>query len=87
VIAMPELFTFFFQPPVLVLFALGMAGLCDLLQQRSDYRIRVNMEWRVRELFYRQDAGFNDASIARARQQFYERHFLPVPKRKTDRHA
>lgn len=69
-----------FQPPVLILFALAVAGLMRMLQDRSDYRERVNMEWRVRETFYRVDAGFSEELIQRARKRFYQRKYMKEPK-------
>lgn len=76
-----ELMKLLFQPPVLILFALAVAGLGDLLQRRSDYRNRVNMEWRVRESFYR-DLGWSDGLIARVREQFYQRSQIRNRQRK-----
>lgn len=70
----------FFQPPVMILFCLAVAGLCVMLRDRSERRERVNTEWRVRETLYRKDIGLNDDLIARARRQFYQRHHLKEPK-------
>lgn len=70
---------FFFQSPVLILFALAVAGLSMVLSDRAEYRFRVDMEWRVRETFYRREGGFNDELIVRARRQFYERKHLKEP--------
>lgn len=75
-----EFLKFLFQPPVLILFCLGIAGLSLMLQDRSEYRFRVTMEWRARETFYRKHAGFNDELIARARKSFFERRRLKEPK-------
>lgn len=78
---MGEFIKFMFQPPVLILFALAVAGLSDLLAQRADHRVRVDMEWRVRETFYRREAGFGDELIARARKMFYAQRYLKEPKK------
>jgi hypothetical protein len=75
----------FFQPPVLILFALAVAGLSTILNDRSEYRFRADMEWRARESFYRRDAGFNEELISRARRLFYERKHLKEPRVKGKR--
>lgn len=76
-----ELLRLFFQPPVLILFALAVAGLFDLLQRRSDYRDRINLEWRARESFYK-GMGLSDGLIEGMRERFYQRVFRRKPKRR-----
>lgn len=77
---MKELIALLFQPPVLILVGLAVLGLSDLASKRSDYRLRINMEWRARESWMR-DFSSNEELIERARQQFYERAGLKLPKR------
>jgi hypothetical protein len=79
---MGEFLNLFFQPPVLILFVLAVVGLSDLLSRRSDYRFRVDMEWRVRESWMRGWMKRDDSEfIERARRQFYERKMMKLPKR------
>lgn len=81
---MGEFFKLFFQPPVLILFALAVAGLSACLSRRSDYRLRVNMEWRARESWMRgwMRQPADEVFIERARRQFYERKMMKLPRMK-----
>lgn len=76
-----EFFKLFFQTPTLILFGLAVAGLLDLLSTRSDYRLRVDMEWRARESWMR-DFTDNENFIERARRQFYGRTGMKPPRLK-----
>lgn len=79
---MSEFFQFFFQPPLLILFALAVTGLSHLLVDRSEYRHRVDMEWRVTEAWMRGWMKSPDEDLIElSRQRFYERKMLKLPKR------
>lgn len=75
-----EFLKMMFQPPALILFCAAVVGLSLMLSDRSEYRLRVNMEWQARESFYR-EIGFNADLLERARQKFYRGKFVKAPRR------
>lgn len=65
-----ELFTFFFQPPVMILVVLAVAGLVCMLGDRSERHYYARRQWRSREAWMRAWST-SGAVIQRSKRKFF----------------